>query len=151
MWPAPGSLKQKPCFWSSPEVSPVSNESQDHWVPEELSSHEGALCGASGPLLPLISGVGELSPFTWDFTRVSGIKNPPANAGGVEWVPSLSREDSLWRRKRQPTAVFLPGKCHGQRSLEGYTVHGVAESYRTEHEHIHACTSPLLRATALRS
>ena len=24
-----------------------------------------------------------------------------------------------WRRKRQPTPVFLPGKSHGQRSLEG--------------------------------
>ena len=25
-----------------------------------------------------------------------------------------------WRRKRQPTPVFLPGKCHGQRSLAGH-------------------------------
>ena len=30
-----------------------------------------------------------------------------------------------WRRKWQPTPVFLPGECHGQRSLAGY-VHGVA-------------------------
>ena len=29
-----------------------------------------------------------------------------------------------WRRKWQPTPVFLPGKFHGQRSLVGY--HGVA-------------------------
>ena len=26
-----------------------------------------------------------------------------------------------WRRKRQPTPVFLPGKSHGQRSLAGYS------------------------------
>ena len=26
-----------------------------------------------------------------------------------------------WRRKWQPTPVFLPGKSHGQRSLEGYS------------------------------
>ena len=26
-----------------------------------------------------------------------------------------------WRRKRQPTPVFLPGKVHGQRSLAGYS------------------------------
>ena len=25
-----------------------------------------------------------------------------------------------WRRNWQPSAVFLPGKSHGQRSLEGY-------------------------------
>ena len=31
-----------------------------------------------------------------------------------------------WRRKWQPTPVFLPGEAHGQRSLAGYTVHGVA-------------------------
>ena len=28
--------------------------------------------------------------------------------------------------KWQPTPVFLPGKSHGQRSVVGYTVHGIA-------------------------
>ena len=32
------------------------------------------------------------------------------------WVGQI-----LWRRKWQPTPVFLPGKSHGQRSLEGYS------------------------------
>ena len=27
----------------------------------------------------------------------------------------------IWRRKWQPTPVFLPGKSHGQRSWEGYS------------------------------
>ena len=36
-----------------------------------------------------------------------------------------------WRRKWQPTPVFLPGKFHGQRSLAGYTVHGVAKELDT--------------------
>ena len=43
---------------------------------------------------------------------------------------------SLWlqilpasqRRQWQPTPVLLPRKSHGQRSLVGYTVHGVAKS-----------------------
>ena len=26
----------------------------------------------------------------------------------------------LWRRKWQPTPIFFPEKCHGQRSLAGY-------------------------------
>ena len=34
-----------------------------------------------------------------------------------------------WRRKWQPTLVFLPGKSHGWRSLVGYTGHGVAKSW----------------------
>ena len=29
-----------------------------------------------------------------------------------------------WRRKWQPTLVFLPGKSHGQRSLVGYSPWG---------------------------
>ena len=36
---------------------------------------------------------------------------------------SLGWEDP-WRRKRQPTPVFLLGKSHGQRSLEGYVSWG---------------------------
>ena len=32
-----------------------------------------------------------------------------------------------WRRKWQPTPVFLPGKSHGQRSLVGYS-HWVAKN-----------------------
>ena len=32
-----------------------------------------------------------------------------------------------WRRKWQPTPVFLPGESHGRRSL-GYTVHGVTKT-----------------------
>ena len=35
---------------------------------------------------------------------------------------------SPWRRKWQPTPVFLPGKSHGWRRLAGYTVHGVSKS-----------------------
>ena len=31
-----------------------------------------------------------------------------------------------WRRAWQPPPVFLPGESHGQRSLTGYRVHGVA-------------------------
>jgi len=29
-----------------------------------------------------------------------------------------------WRRKRQPTLVFLPGESHGQRNLAGYSPWG---------------------------
>ena len=41
-------------------------------------------------------------------------------------VQSLGQEDPL-RIKWQPTSIFLPGEFHGQRSLVGYTVHGIAE------------------------
>jgi len=45
------------------------------------------------------------------------LSNLPANAGDIEmWVQSLVRQIS-WRRKQQPTPVFLPGEFHGQRKL----------------------------------
>ena len=37
-----------------------------------------------------------------------------------------------WRRKWQPTPVFLPGKSHGQRSLVGYCPWGHKGSDMTE-------------------
>ena len=42
-----------------------------------------------------------------------------------------------WRRKRQLTPVFLPGKSHGQRSLVGYSPWGRKESDMTKQLHFH--------------
>ena len=56
------------------------------------------------------------------------VKNPPANAGDardVGWIPWVGKIP--WRRKWQPTPLFLPGELHGQRSLEGYSP-GVTKS-----------------------
>ena len=41
------------------------------------------------------------------------------------------------RRKWQPTPVLLPGKSHGQNSLEGYSPWGHEESDTTERLHFH--------------
>ena len=42
-----------------------------------------------------------------------------------------------WRRKGQPTLVFLPGKSHGQRSLAGWSPWGHKELDMTEQLHFH--------------
>ena len=61
------------------------------------------------------------------------VKNPPANAGDTRltgfdpWVGKIP-----WRRKWQPSPVFLPGKSHGQRSLVGYCPLGHKESDTTK-------------------
>ena len=39
-------------------------------------------------------------------------------------VRSLGQEDP-WRRKWQPTPVFLPGESHGWRNLVGYSPQGL--------------------------
>ena len=45
------------------------------------------------------------------------VKNPPVNAGGVGSIPGVRK--TPWRKKRQPTPVYLAGEGHGQRSLVG--------------------------------
>jgi hypothetical protein len=47
-------------------------------------------------------------------------------------VQSLEWEDA-WRRKRQPTPVFLPGKFYGQRSQVGSRPRGRNELDVTDH------------------
>ena len=60
-------------------------------------------------------------------------KNPPASAGGARDMGSIhGLERFPWRRKWQPTPVFLPRKSHGQRSLAGYSPQGHKESDTTE-------------------
>ena len=59
------------------------------------------------------------------------LNNLPANAGDLKrlgldpWVRKIP-----WRRKWQPTPVFVPGESHGQRSLAGYS----PQSYRVGHD-----------------
>ena len=47
------------------------------------------------------------------------VKNLPANVGAKGLIPGLV-EKFTWRRKCQPTPVFLPGEYHGQSNLVGY-------------------------------
>ena len=52
------------------------------------------------------------------------------------WVQSLVGKIP-WRRKWQPTPVFLPGESHGQSSLVGCSPWGRKESDTTERLHFH--------------
>ena len=56
-------------------------------------------------------------------------KESACNAGELGWIPG-SRIP--WRKKWQLTAVFLPGKSHGQRSLVSYNPWGRKESDKTQ-------------------
>ena len=55
------------------------------------------------------------------------------SAGDLSLIPAAGRFP--WRKKWQPTPVFLPGKSHGQRSLAGYSPWGGKESDTTERLH----------------
>ena len=52
----------------------------------------------------------------------SEVKASACNAGNLGSIPRSGRFS--WRRKWQPTPVFLPGKSHEQRNLVGYSPWG---------------------------
>ena len=60
------------------------------------------------------------------------VKSPLANARdrrGTGSIPGLERCPGEGHgRILKPTPVFLHGESHGQRSLAGYIIHGVAKS-----------------------
>ena len=56
---------------------------------------------------------------SWVLPGGLGRKESTCNAGFNSWVRKIP-----WRKKWQPTPVFLPGKSHGQRSLAGYSSRG---------------------------
>ena len=57
---------------------------------------------------------------------------------GHDWATWLSLFTfTHWRRKWQPTPVFLPGESHGRRSLVGWSPWGHEESNIAERLHFH--------------
>ena len=62
--------------------------------------------------------------------------------GFDSWVAKIH-----WRRKRQPTEVFLHGEPHGQRSLVGCSPQGRRVAHDRETEHQHACSERRVQDT----
>ena len=60
-------------------------------------------------------------------TQVNGLKSLHREPGDFPGSPVVK-----WRRKWQPTPVFLPGESQGWRSLVGRRLWGRAESDMTE-------------------
>ena len=73
-------------------------------------------CGFQSDIWPpVLESLGLLRWFSG--LKKKNIKSLPANIGDMGLIPGLGKIP--WRRKWQPTPVFLPGKSHGQRSLAG--------------------------------
>ena len=100
----------------------------------------GLPCISCSPLisasLHCYSSVWVVLPYSlvWASQVALAVKKLPANAGDITDTSSIPGwgEKISWRRKWQPTPVFLPGESHGQRSLVGYSPQGRRESDATE-------------------
>jgi len=69
------------------------------------------------------------------FPGGSEVKASACNAGDQGLTPGSGRFP--WRRKWQPTPVFLPGESHGRRNLVGCSPGGRKESDTIERFHFH--------------
>ena len=77
----------------------------------------------------------EVLPMSRSFLGVSDSKGSAYNAGNLGLIPGLGKFP--WRRKWQPTPVFLPGESHGQRRLMGCSPWDHKESNTTERLTLH--------------
>ena len=77
----------------------------------------------------------------------AGAKKLSAHAGDVRDTGQMPWLGKIpWRRKWQPTPIFLPGESHGQWSLAGYTLWGRKKSDMTEVTyHAHSVVVKILK------
>ena len=90
-----------------------------------LESPHGRSLAGYGPWGHKESDRTEINTFTFKLLHEGLLFNP--------WVRKIP-----WRRKWQPTPVFLPGKSYRQRSLVGYSPWGYKELNMTEPLSMHA-------------
>ena len=76
------------------------------------------------------------STIAWKIPRTEepgGLQSMGSLRVGHDWATSLSLFTFMhWKRKWQPTPVFLPGESQGQRGLVGCRLWGRTESDTTE-------------------
>ena len=114
---------------SRTRLSDFTFTSHFHALEKEMATHSSVLAwripgtGEPGGLLSM--GSHRVRHDWSDLAAAAVIKNPPANVGdnrrcGFDpWIRKIS-----WRRKWQPTPVFLPGKSHEHRNLVGDSPQG---------------------------
>ena len=97
-------------------------------VPEILIICDNLLPLAEKAMAPHSSTLAWKTPWTEEPSRLQSMGSLRV---GPDWAPSLSLFTFMhWRRKWQPTPVFLPGESQGWRSLVGCRLWG----HRVRHD-----------------
>ena len=66
------------------------------------------------------------SPIDFLLAQMVSLRSPNCHKMHETWVEKIP-----WRRKWQPTPVFLPGESHGRRTLAGYSPWGRKETQQS--------------------
>ena len=101
------------------------------WLTSDLTH---VLVAELGPDVITLQGISSgIGASGRGFPGGSEVKASARNAGDLGLIPGSGRFP--WRRKWQPTPVFLPGESQGRRSLVGYSPRARQESDTTERLH----------------
>ena len=108
-----------------------------HRVGHDWSDLAAAAAAAAAALLTSEKAMApHSSTLAWEITwteEPGELRSMGLHRVGHDWVTSLSLFIFLhWKRKWQPTLVFLPGESQGQGSLVGFHLWGRTESDTTE-------------------
>ena len=116
--------------WTIAHQAPLSMEfsKQEYWSGLPFPSLGDLSNPGIQPMSPQgpFRYMGTLSTALGTLHFGSAVRNPPAKEGDSRLDPWVRK--ILWRRKWEPTLVFLPGKSYGQRSLAGYSPWGSQKS-----------------------
>ena len=129
-----GALQPFPILWPSQRKEGVGGAGGAR-VPHTHPADPVAL----GNLQMSSSIYGTLDATSVSFPGGSEGKESACDAGDPGLIPVLGRSPA--EGNDYPTAVFLPGECHGQRSLVGYSPWGLKGSDTTEQLHFHCSLS----------
>ena len=123
--------------WPGIEPKPpaVEARSLNHWAPREFSRRShfflplAVLIRVKDAMAPHSSTPAWRIPWTEEPGRLQSLGLLRV---GHDWATSLSLFTFMhWRRKWQPTSVFLPGESQGRGSLVGCRLWGHTESDTT--------------------
>ena len=125
------------------ELSRVACSSKLHWISQFQRPHQsGFQCSTSPEIasssqtLPEKAIAPHFSTPAWKIPwteEPGGLQSLGSLRVGYDWATSLSLFIFMhWRRKWQPTPVFLPGESQGWGSLVGFRLRGCTESDMNE-------------------
>ena len=152
-WPPGGYVRRNAWSWRR-DKEPRGQEA-GRPSPGSQSAPSGTALGwrgAESVVTALAAASAAGSSWVGDWTEKAMARHSSTRPGKVPWMEDLGRLQStgslgvghdwetslslftfmLWRRKWQPTPVFLPGESQGRGSLVGCHLWGRTESDRTE-------------------
>ena len=136
-FPSPGDLPNQAsnpghphCRWVLYQLSHQGSPRTLEWVAYPFSKGIFLIQDSEpgSPILQMDSLPTELLGI-WASLLPQTVKDPPCRCRRHRLDPRVGKIP--WRRKWQPTPVFLPEESHGQRSLAGYSPWGHKESDTT--------------------